>query len=96
MRRAHVAAGRTTIAEAPDREHVQLFGTLRSVTLQPRGGVPALQAELGDGTDVLTLIWLGRRSIRGISAGRSISVSGRTGVQDGVRVMFNPRYELRP
>ncbi|WZH53870.1 MAG: OB-fold nucleic acid binding domain-containing protein [Nocardioides alkalitolerans] len=96
LRRDHGAIGRVTIAEAPDREPVELFGTLRAVTLAPRGGVPALEAELSDGTGVLTLIWLGRRSIRGIAAGRSISVSGRTGLQDGVRVMFNPRYELRP
>ncbi|MDF9717678.1 OB-fold nucleic acid binding domain-containing protein [Nocardioides sp. ChNu-153] len=96
LRRDHGGEGRTCIGDAPDRERVQLFGILRTVTLQPRGGVPALQAELADGTGSLTLVWLGRRSIRGISAGRSISVTGRAGVQDGVRVMFNPRYELRP
>lgn len=96
LRRDHVAAGRMTIAEAPDRARVELFGTLRTVTLQPRGGVPALEAELTDGTGVLTLVWLGRRSIRGISAGRAVAVSGRIGLHDGVRVIFNPRYELRP
>ncbi|MDT9594608.1 OB-fold nucleic acid binding domain-containing protein [Nocardioides zeae] len=96
LRRDHAAQGRVTIAEAPDRERVQLFGTLRTVTLQPRGGVPALHAELGDGTGVVTLVWLGRRAIRGISAGRSVTVIGRVGPQDGVRVMFNPWYELRP
>ena len=41
------------IAEAPDRERVRLRGTLRTVTLRPRGGVPALEAELFDGSGSL-------------------------------------------
>jgi hypothetical protein len=65
------------------------------VTLRPRGGVPALEAELYDGTDLITLIWLGRRRITGIEPGRTVQVVGRIGTQHGTRVMFNPRYELR-
>lgn len=84
------------IADAPDRELVTLRGTLRTVTLRPRGGVPALEAELYDGTGALTLVWLGRRRISGIVPGCSIQVRGRIGVQNRVRVMFNPRYELIP
>ena len=70
-------------------------GSLRTVTLRPRGGVPALEAELFDGSGAITLIWLGRRQITGIGPGRQLEVEGRIGVQDGVRVMYNPRYELR-
>ena len=62
---------------------------------RPRGGVPALEAELYDGSALITLVWLGRRRIAGIEPGRQIKVVGRVGVQDRVRVMFNPRYELR-
>ena len=69
-------------------------GVLRTVTLRPRGGVPALEAELFDGSAVLTLIWLGRRRIAGIAPGRSLRVRGRIGVHDGSRVIYNPRYEL--
>ena len=90
-----VEAGCCPIAQAPDRQPVWLHGTLRTVTLRPRGGVPALEAELYDGTGVLTVVWLGRRRIAGIEPGRNLSVEGRIGVQDGTRVMFNPRYELR-
>ena len=46
------SAPATLIAEAPDRERVRLRGTLRTVTLRPRGGVPALEAELFDGSGV--------------------------------------------
>ncbi|CUR54779.1 Nucleic acid binding, OB-fold, tRNA/helicase-type [metagenome] len=84
-----------SIAEAPDRERVRLRGTLRTVTLSPRGGAPALEAELFDGTGVITVIWLGRRRIGGISPGSSVQIEGRIGVHDKSRVMYNPRYELR-
>ena len=65
------------------------------VTLRPRGGVPALEAELYDGSALITLVWLGRRRIAGIEPGRAIKVVGRVGVQNKMRVMFNPRYELK-
>ena len=95
LRREH-AKDYTGIAGAPDRETVTLRGTLRTVTLRPRGGVPALEAELYDGTGAITVVWLGRRRIAGITPGRSIRVSGRVGVQEHTRVLYNPRYELIP
>lgn len=96
LRSEHAQDGVSRIADAPDREMVWLRGTLHTVSLRPRGGVPALEADLGDGTGVVTLLWLGRRRIAGIEAGRSLSAHGRIGVQDGRRVMYNPRYELMP
>lgn len=96
LRKTYARPGQVSVADAPDREQVHLVGTLRAVTLRPRGGVPALEAELYDGTGVVTLVWLGRRRIAGVSAGRSISVRGRIGIQDNVRVIYNPRYELLP
>ncbi len=91
---ADIGARRVTTCR--DRELVTLFGTLRTVTFSPRGGVPALEGELYDGTGTVTLIWLGRRRIAGIRPGVDLLVSGRIGIVDGNRVMFNPRYELRP
>ena len=96
LRTAYAEHGATLIADAPDREVVEVRGTLRTVTLRPRGGVPALEAELFDGSGVLTLVWLGRRRIVGVSPGRSMKVQGRIGRHDGVRTIFNPRYELIP
>ena len=89
-------AGLVPIKEAPDRERVVVQGTLRTVTLRPRGGVPALEAELYDGSGSISVVWLGRRRIGGIAPGRGIRVVGRIGVQEGQRVMYNPRYDLRP
>src|SRR5215218_879544 len=96
LRRAYADTASTRIADAPDRERVRLRGTLRTVTLRPRGGVPALEAELSDGTGSITIVWLGRRRISGIAPGRSMSVVGRIGQQDGERILYNPRYELIP
>jgi hypothetical protein len=95
LRKGTRKAGLVTIADAPLRERVVVQGTLRTVTLRPRGGVPALEAELYDGSGSISVVWLGRRRIGGISPGRAIRVEGRIGVQDGQRMMYNPRYDLR-
>jgi hypothetical protein len=95
LRQTVADSGLVSIDEAHDRIRVKLSGTLRTVTLRPRGGVPALEAELFDGSGAITLVWLGRRQITGIGPGRQLEVEGRIGIQDGVRVMYNPRYELR-
>jgi hypothetical protein len=95
LQRDTARAGLLPIAEAPDRERVTVQGTLRTVTLRPRGGVPALEAELYDGSGSILVLWLGRRRIAGISPGRAIRVEGRIGVHDGARVMYNPRYDLK-
>lgn len=88
--------GCTPIVRCGDRERVTVSGTLRTVTLRPRAGVPALEAELFDGSGALDLVWLGRRAIAGIEPGRRIVAEGRVGMNKGRPVMFNPWYELRP
>lgn len=95
LRRTLVTTGARSIAEVPDRERVTLAGVLRSVTLRPRGGAPVLEAELDDGSGVVTLRWLGQRRIAGIEAGRRLTVTGCIGLHEGIRVIHNPRYELR-
>ena len=99
LRQEYARAGKSgafSIADAPDRERVTLRGSLRTVTLRPRAGVPALEAELNDGSGVITVVWLGRRRIAGIEPGRAIEVEGRIGAYAGVRLMYNPRYQLIP
>lgn len=87
-------AGCREIASHADRELCTLHGTLRHVTLRPHGGVVALEAELYDGSGTVTLIWLGRRQIPGITPGRQLTVHGRLGCTANARTLFNPRYEL--
>lgn len=97
LRVTHRQDGRTvSIGQAPHRQQVEVRGVLRTVTLRPRGGVPALEADLDDGTGVITLVWLGRRRITGVEPGRSLTARGCIGLQGGAPLMFNPRYELLP
>lgn len=87
-------AGCQLISAQADRAVVTIHGVLRSVTLRPVDGVTALEAELYDGSDSVTLIWLGRRKIAGVAAGRNLKAYGRIGMRAGTRVIYNPRYEL--
>lgn len=89
-------SGCAKLANVGERQRARVRGIVHTVTLQPRAGTPALEVELFDGSDVVTLIWLGRRRISGIDVGRRIIVTGRVTTLDGRRVMFNPRYELLP
>lgn len=82
-------------AEAELGRPVTVVGRLRTVTLRPLAGVPALEAELYDGSGVLTLVWLGRRVIRGITPGRVVVARGRITSNGGRLAMYNPDYELR-
>lgn len=87
--------GFETIAECTDRSVVALRGTIALLTVRPQGNTKWLEAELTDGTGTVRLIWMGRRAIAGIDAGRDLVVEGRISVSDGERRMYNPRYELR-
>jgi hypothetical protein len=76
-------------------DEVTMVGRLRCVELSPKDADASLQAELFDGTDGVTLIWVGRRRIPGIEPGRLIKVRGRVAVKNGRKVLYNPYYELR-
>jgi hypothetical protein len=89
-------SGATRAADCACGEEVTVLGRLRSVELCPRDAVATLEAELYDGTEGVTLVWLGRRRIPGIEPGRSVRARGRIAVRDGRKVLYNPYYELQP
>lgn len=84
------------LATQPDRQKISVTGTLTQVTRRPVGDVSSIEAELDDGSDALTLIWLGRRRIAGIRPGTRMTVHGRIGRKHGHRILFNPGYVLLP
>jgi hypothetical protein len=96
LQQGAISGGGTPIAHCADRQQVTVCGTLRTVTLRPRAGVPALEAELYDGSGTVDLVWLGRRQIAGVEPGRGIKVTGLLALSEGRPVIFNPRYDLRP
>jgi len=93
---AALTAGAIPVGSLNNRQRAQVAGVLRSVTLRPREGVPALAAELYDGSGTLDLVWMGRREIAGVEPGRRLRAEGLVCVVDGRRTLFNPCYELRP
>jgi hypothetical protein len=95
LQEAAVESGAVPIVDVRDRQRACVSGTLRAVTLRPRAGVPALEAELYDGSGTLSICWLGRRRIPGITPGRVVSATGFVAYSEGRPMMFNPRYELR-
>jgi hypothetical protein len=86
--------GATPVADCALGQRSTVAGVLRAVTLRPREGVPAVLAELYDGSGSVLLIWLGRRRIVGIDPGRVVAADGRINARGDLRVMFNPRYRL--
>lgn len=88
------AMGGTLCAQLHDRSRTRVCGVLRTVTLRPRAGVPALEAEVFDGSGTLSVIWLGRRAIAGVEPGRRVVVEGLVSRHDGHPVMYNPSYQL--
>ncbi|MDA8434950.1 MAG: OB-fold nucleic acid binding domain-containing protein [Actinomycetales bacterium] len=88
--------GATHIRDCVGGTTATVTGRLRSVTLRPVAKAPAVEAELWDGTGRMTLLFLGRRRIPGITPGRHVVVHGRPICRDGETAMVNPRYELLP
>jgi RecG-like helicase len=86
--------GAEKVKDCRDRDSVCIAGTIRSVTLKSLAGAPSLEAEVYDGSGSVVAIFLGRRRIPGIEAGRSIVLHGRLSSQDHRNTIFNPRYEL--
>jgi hypothetical protein len=95
LRSETTTAGATAVNQCSVGMPVCIAGTLRAVVLRPLAGVPTLEAELYDGTGTVTLVWLGRRRIRGIDPGRTLVAKGRLTRREGRPTLFNPEYELR-
>jgi len=92
--RAAESAGATRVGQLCDRELATLRGSITMLTIKPRAGTAWLEAEFSDGSGAITLIWMGRREIPGVTAGRELVVTGRVSCVDGHRRLYNPRYEL--
>jgi RecG-like helicase len=88
------SSGANKIGDLRDRQRARLRGTITVLTIKPRAGTPWLEAELSDGSGSVTLIWMGRREIAGVTAGREIIVTGRVSCVDGQSRIYNPSYEL--
>jgi hypothetical protein len=94
LQRSTAASGCTPACDVRRGQVVSVSGRLRTVVYTPRTNLPTLEADLYDGSDVVTLVWLGRRHIAGIEPGRALTARGRLAVRDDRKVIYNPYYEL--
>ncbi|MFF3865138.1 OB-fold nucleic acid binding domain-containing protein [Micromonospora sp. NPDC001898] len=94
LRRESAQSGGTPARQCMRGQVVSVTGRLRTVVYTPRTNLPTLEADLYDGSDVVTLVWLGRRHIAGIEPGRHLTARGRVAVRDDRKVIYNPYYEL--
>ena len=94
LQRDAVESGCVRMCDAKRGELVSVAGRLRTVVYTPRTTLPTLEAELYDGSDLVTLVWLGRRNIPGIQPGRTLTARGRLAIRDNRKVIYNPYYEL--
>jgi RecG-like helicase len=82
------------IGEAPMRGHVKIAGVIKRITVFPMEDHETLEAVVSDGTGQVTIVFMGRRGIGGLSLGTRVVVEGVLGDQRGKIRMINPRLEL--
>ena len=90
------AAGAQRAVDCRRGQEVTMVGELRTVEANAKGCAGGVRAELFDGTDTVTLVWLGQRRIPGIDCGRTLRVHGRLGMlENGSKAIYNPHYEIQ-
>jgi hypothetical protein len=68
---------------------------VKTLRVQPWSGVPTLECILVDNSgESIVLVFLGRRSIPGITSGTLMAVEASVGKHKGMLAMINPLYEL--
>ncbi|MFV0494395.1 OB-fold nucleic acid binding domain-containing protein [Mycobacterium sp.] len=89
-------SGAQRVVDCERGQEVTMVGTLRSVETNGKGCAGGVRAELFDGSDSVTLVWLGQRRIPGIDSGRTLRVRGRLGkLENGNKAIYNPHYEIQ-
>lgn len=95
---ASLRLGATPISALVPRQRVTVSGEVRSRwRCGLRCEVPALVAEVFDGTGTLILVhWLGRRAVAGIVPGVMLRIHGRVTDLRAGPTIYNPAYEISP
>lgn len=88
--------GRLHMVQLPPREAAAEL--VAELVMDPVGDGRSSDQTSADNTpsNSVALVWLGRRHIAGITAGRYIKASGRIALRNGRKTIYNPLYELLP
>ncbi|HZU74349.1 MAG TPA: amino acid permease, partial [Acidimicrobiales bacterium] len=90
-----VPAGTVAVRDVEPRRPARVAGRVRAVRVQPYAGVQSLECTLVDANgDPLTVVFLGRRRVAGVSPGAKLAVEGVVSQRDSHLAMLNPLYEL--
>ena len=91
---ADTVEGSVRVVDAPLRQPTRIAGVIRRMTVLPMEGREALQALVSDGTGEVTVVFMGRRGIGGLTLGKRVVVEGVLAEQRGETRMVNPRLEF--
>ena len=86
--------GTTRIADVESRRRAKLAGVVKRITVRPAEGNESLEALLTDGTGEMSVVWMGRRTIPGLTLGTRVVVEGMVADQRQGRRMVNPSFEF--
>ncbi len=86
----------TPIAEVRYRARARVAGRVRSMRIQPWGGVATLECTIVDDTAGLAVVFLGRRHVAGVQPGVHLVVEGMVGDHHGRLAILNPDYYFLP
>ena len=86
--------GAVRIRDAQPRSKVKLAGVVRRITVRPIEGSESLEALLDDGTGEVRVVWMGRRSIKGLNLGTRLIVDGLLAEHQSERRLVNPTFEF--
>jgi hypothetical protein len=86
--------GAIAIGSCPPRRPVKVAGVVKRITVTPIQGAESVEAVISDGTGEVAVIWMGRRSIPGLTLGTHVVVDGVIAVDRAGRRMVNPTFEF--
>ena len=82
------------ISTVVHRRPARISGRVHAIRVQPRAGVATLECTLADSSGSITVVFLGRRRVPGISVGTRLIVDGVVGDHHGNEAILNPTYEI--
>lgn len=91
---AESVPGSVRIGDTRARQRVKIAGVIRRLTVFPMQDNESLEVVISDGTGEVSIQFMGRRAIRGLTLGTRVVIEGVLGQQYGRTVMLNPRLEL--
>ncbi len=94
-RTSTLSSDTTLIADLEWRRRGRVAGRVKRLRVQPHGGVQSLECVLVDSSGhAITLVFLGRKSIPGVTTGSRLLADAMVGKHHGKLAMINPNYQL--